>query len=68
MLCPSTSRPASRASAGLAPLKVDSGLQAHARKHTGDMIAADAIFHSTATELANNPKVREIYLGEKFSL
>jgi len=22
----------------------------------------------TATELANNPKAREIYLGEKFSL
>lgn len=44
---------ASRASAGLAPLTVDSGLQAHARNHTADMIAADAIFHSTATELAN---------------
>jgi hypothetical protein len=44
---------ASRAAAGLAPLKVDSGLQTHARNHTADMIAAGEIYHSTSTELAN---------------
>jgi hypothetical protein len=42
---------ASRAAAGLAPLQVDSGLQAHARKHTDDMIAVDGIPHSSSEEL-----------------
>ena len=42
----------SRAANGLGPLTVDGGLQAHARKHTADMIAADAIFHSTSAELS----------------
>ena len=42
---------ASRAAAGLAPLKVDSGLQAHARKHTQDMMDANELFHSSAAEL-----------------
>lgn len=41
----------SRASAGLGPLTMDGGLQAHARNHTADMIAADEIFHSTSAEL-----------------
>ena len=41
----------SRAAAGLAPLKVDSGLQAHARKHTQDMMDANELFHSSAAEL-----------------
>ena len=31
--------------------------------HDGRILAS-----GTATELANNPKAREIYLGEKFSL
>lgn len=42
---------ASRAAAGLAPLQVDSGLRAHARNHTQDMIAADGIPHSSSEEL-----------------
>ncbi|HEU4321391.1 MAG TPA: CAP domain-containing protein [Acidimicrobiia bacterium] len=42
---------ASRAAAGLGPLKMDGGLQAHARKHTADMIAKGEIFHSTSAEL-----------------
>jgi Cysteine-rich secretory protein family len=42
---------ASRASAGLAPLQVDGGLQAHARNHTADMVAAGGIFHSSESEL-----------------
>jgi len=42
---------ASRAAVGLAPLQVDSGLRAHAREHTEDMIDADAIFHSSSEEL-----------------
>lgn len=41
----------SRSSAGLGPLTMDGGLQSHARKHTGDMIAADKIYHSTQAEL-----------------
>jgi len=40
-----------RSSAGLGSLKMDSGLQSHARKHTGDMIAADEIYHSSSSEL-----------------
>lgn len=42
---------ASRAAAGLGPLKMDGGLQSHARKHTADMIAKGEIFHSTSGEL-----------------
>ncbi|HET8739508.1 MAG TPA: CAP domain-containing protein [Acidimicrobiia bacterium] len=41
----------SRSSAGLGPLKMDGGLQGHARKHTADMIAAGEIFHSSSGEL-----------------
>lgn len=41
----------SRSASGLGPLTMDGGLQAHARIHTADMIAADAIFHSTSAEL-----------------
>lgn len=41
----------SRSSAGLGPLSMDGGLQAHARTHTQDMIAAGAIFHSSSGEL-----------------
>ncbi len=40
-----------RSSAGLAPLEMDSGLQAHARRHSADMIAADKIYHSSDSEL-----------------
>ena len=40
-----------RGSAGLAPLKMDSGLQAHARRHSADMVAADKIYHSSDSEL-----------------
>ncbi|HEX6301872.1 MAG TPA: CAP domain-containing protein [Acidimicrobiia bacterium] len=40
-----------RSSSGLGSLKMDSGLQSHARKHTGDMIAADEIYHSSSGEL-----------------
>ncbi len=40
-----------RASAGLGALKMDGGLQAQARRHTADMIAAGKIFHSSSGEL-----------------
>lgn len=40
-----------RSSSGLGSLNMDGGLQAHARKHTGDMIAADEIYHSSSGEL-----------------
>lgn len=40
-----------RSSAGLASLTMDGGLQSHARSHTADMIAADAIYHSSSAEL-----------------
>jgi Cysteine-rich secretory protein family len=42
---------ASRASAGLAPLKLDSGLTTYARHHTADMIASGGIYHSSSGEL-----------------
>lgn len=41
----------SRSSAGLGPVKMDGGLQSHARKHTADMIAAGEIYHSSSAEL-----------------
>lgn len=41
-----------RADTGLAPLEVNGGLQAHARNHTQDMVAAGDIYHSTDAELA----------------
>ncbi|MFQ5522920.1 MAG: CAP domain-containing protein [Acidimicrobiia bacterium] len=41
----------SRAAAGLAPLKIDDGLRAHARKHTQDMMDANDLYHSSAEEL-----------------
>jgi len=41
----------SRSSAGLGPVKMDGGLQAHARRHTADMIAAGTIYHSSSSEL-----------------
>jgi Cysteine-rich secretory protein family len=41
----------SRASAGLAPLKLDSGLTGYARHHTADMIASGGIYHSSEGEL-----------------
>lgn len=40
-----------RSAKGLGPLKMDGGLQSHARKHTADMIAADKIYHSSSGEL-----------------
>ena len=40
-----------RSSAGLGSVKMDGGLQAHARKHTADMIAAGEIYHSSSGEL-----------------
>lgn len=40
-----------RASNGLGSLKMDAGLQSHARKHTSDMISAGNIYHSTSGEL-----------------
>jgi hypothetical protein len=40
-----------RSSAGLGSLQMDGGLQAHARRHTADMIAAGEIFHSSSGEL-----------------
>lgn len=40
-----------RSAQGLAPLKMDGGLQSHARKHTQDMMAAGEIFHSSSSEL-----------------
>lgn len=42
---------ASRATAGLAPLSVDSTLASHARIHTQDMMDAGDIYHSTSDEL-----------------
>ena len=42
---------ASRASAGLPPLTMDGGLQAHARKHTAEMIASNDLYHSSSGEL-----------------
>jgi len=42
---------ATRSSAGLATLKMDSGLQAHARRHSADMVAAAKIYHSSDGEL-----------------
>jgi hypothetical protein len=40
-----------RSSAGLGSLKMDGGLQSHARRHTADMIAAGEIYHSSSGEL-----------------
>jgi len=40
-----------RSSAGLPALKMDGGLQSHARKHSSDMVAADKIYHSSNGEL-----------------
>lgn len=40
-----------RSAQGLGPLKMDGGLQKHARNHTQDMIEAGDIFHSTSSEL-----------------
>jgi hypothetical protein len=40
-----------RSSAGLPALKMDGGLQSHARKHASDMVAADKIYHSSNSEL-----------------
>jgi hypothetical protein len=40
-----------RSSAGLPPLKMDGGLQSHARKHSSDMSAAGEIYHSSNGEL-----------------
>lgn len=40
-----------RSSNGLGSLKMESGLQSHARKHTADMIASDDLYHSSANEL-----------------
>jgi hypothetical protein len=42
---------ASRANAGLGPLKVNGDLVSHARNHTADMMAAGEIFHSSSGEL-----------------
>ena len=40
-----------RSSAGLPALKMDGGLQSHARRHASDMVAADKIYHSSNSEL-----------------
>ena len=40
-----------RSSRGLVTLKMDGGLQSHARNHTQDMIAAGEIYHSSNGEL-----------------
>lgn len=40
-----------RSANGLGALKMDGGLQSHARNHTADMIAAGKIFHSSSAEL-----------------
>jgi hypothetical protein len=40
-----------RSSAGLPALKMDGGLQSHARRHASDMVAADEIYHSSNSEL-----------------
>ncbi len=42
---------AERSANGLGSLTMDGGLQAHARKHTQDMMDANQIFHSTSAEL-----------------
>lgn len=44
---------ATRAANGLGSLKVDGGLQSHARTHTQDMIDAGEIFHSSSGELSS---------------
>jgi hypothetical protein len=41
----------SRASAGLAPLAMSSGLQTYARSHSLDMANAGSIYHSTGAQL-----------------
>ncbi len=53
-----------RSSAGLPPLKMDSGLQAHARRHSADMIAADKIYHSSDSELKSAAGSGWTKLGE----
>lgn len=53
-----------RASVGLAPVKMDGGLQAHARKHTADMIAAGDIYHSSSSELKSAAGSGWTKLGE----
>lgn len=42
---------AERAANGLGGLTMEGGLQAHARKHTQDMMDANQIYHSTSAEL-----------------
>lgn len=42
---------AERSANGLGGLTMDGGLQAHARKHTQDMMDANQIYHSTSAEL-----------------
>ena len=42
---------ATRASAGLGPVSMDGGLQAHARNHTAAMITKGEIYHSSSGEL-----------------
>lgn len=42
---------ATRATQGLGPLTVDSGLRAHARNHTQDMMDSGGIYHSSSDEL-----------------
>ncbi len=54
----------SRAAVGLGPLKMDGGLQAHARKHTADMIAAGDIYHSSSSELKSAAGSGWTKLGE----
>lgn len=40
-----------RSSRGLGTLRMDGGLQSHARNHTQDMIASGSIYHSSNSEL-----------------
>ena len=42
---------AERSANGLGSLSMDGGLQAHARKHSQDMMDANQIYHSTSAEL-----------------
>lgn len=42
---------AERSANGLGGLSMDGGLQAHARRHTQDMMDANQIYHSTSAEL-----------------
>lgn len=42
---------ATRAAEGLSPLAIDSGLRAHARNHTQDMMDSGGIYHSSSDEL-----------------